>query len=307
MSNADKIEEFQEILREDKGNHSVRRQLAVLLLDSGFSEEALQNFLYLKNIYPEDSGIYYNLGITYEKLKKLEDAERAYKKAIDLAPEEVDANYNLGLVYMDMQNYEDAIDNFERVLDVDNEDSNTYFNIGLSYFKLKQYAAAQYYFERTVEINPEDIYAHFYLGNILKDNGEKDLAVEKFNRVLEISPDYSWAYFNLAVIDYENGDFESAEQNLQKTLSLNPKDLEAYKVYAKLLCKTYKDEQALEVALQGLDVCGDNGDMYYILAQIYKRLDNFDEYKNSMELALKHYQSLSVMPKLLQQELSKGF
>ena len=71
MSKIDKVEELQNLLKEDKTNFQARRQLAVLLLDMGYSEEAKQHLLYLSKIFPDDSGIFYNLGITYEKLKDL--------------------------------------------------------------------------------------------------------------------------------------------------------------------------------------------------------------------------------------------
>lgn len=101
MSKIDKIDELQNILKEDQTNFQARRQLAVLLLDFGYAEEAKQHLLYLSKIFPDDSGIFYNLGITYEKLKNLDKAEMAYNKAIELAPDEIDAYYNLGLVFID--------------------------------------------------------------------------------------------------------------------------------------------------------------------------------------------------------------
>lgn len=47
MAKIDKIEELQNLLKEDQNNHQARRQLAVLLTDCGFSQEALKNLLYL--------------------------------------------------------------------------------------------------------------------------------------------------------------------------------------------------------------------------------------------------------------------
>ena len=66
----DKIEQFQEILRQDSSNSEIRRQLAVVLLDCGYNEEALKHLLYIVQCGVEDGGVYYNLGIAYEKLKK---------------------------------------------------------------------------------------------------------------------------------------------------------------------------------------------------------------------------------------------
>ena len=63
MSKAERIEELQNQLSQDSTNLDVRRKLAVLLLDSGYADEALMHFLYLRKALPEDSGIFYNLGI----------------------------------------------------------------------------------------------------------------------------------------------------------------------------------------------------------------------------------------------------
>ena len=74
MANEEKIEELQEILREDPQNFQARRELAILLIDAGFPKEAAQHLLYLAKTFPDDSAIYYNLGIAYEKQKEFKKA-----------------------------------------------------------------------------------------------------------------------------------------------------------------------------------------------------------------------------------------
>ena len=51
MSKIDKIEELQNILKADQTNFQARRELAVLLLDCGYPEEAKQHLLYLSKIF----------------------------------------------------------------------------------------------------------------------------------------------------------------------------------------------------------------------------------------------------------------
>ena len=84
MSKLDKIEELQQLIKEDSSNFQARRQLAVLLMDCGFNEEALQHLLYLAKMFSYDDGIYYNLGIVYEKMKNFKKAKESYEKAIEL-------------------------------------------------------------------------------------------------------------------------------------------------------------------------------------------------------------------------------
>ena len=123
------IEELQQILKEDSSNFQARRQLAMILLDKGFTEEALKQFQFLISIFPNDASLHYNKGIVYEKLRDTKNAERAYLKAIELSPEETDFYYNLGLVYIDMQEYDKGIQCFKTVLETDVDDSNSFFNL----------------------------------------------------------------------------------------------------------------------------------------------------------------------------------
>lgn len=58
MAKLDKIQELQEILQEDSENFQARRELAVLLLDNGFTKEALQHFLWLTKYFSEDSKLF---------------------------------------------------------------------------------------------------------------------------------------------------------------------------------------------------------------------------------------------------------
>ena len=137
MSKLDKIEELQNIIKEDSSNFQARRKLAVLLMDSGFNEDPLGHLLYLSKNFSNDDGIFYNLGIVYEKLKKFANAKEAYLKSLEISPDSMDSTYNLGLVYIELKEYDKAIECFEKILKDDNEDSNSYFNLGLIYFKTK--------------------------------------------------------------------------------------------------------------------------------------------------------------------------
>lgn len=303
MSKAEKIEEFQNILAQDSSDTNARRKLAILLLDSGYADEALMHLLYLKKALPDDSGIFYNIGIACEKLKKYPEAKEAYETAIELTPEELDAAYNLGLVLTELKDYDYAIECFNKVLSKDKKDSNSYFNLGICYLKKGDRVNALMNFQSTIELNDEDIYAHFYIGNIYKDLGETETAFTEFNKVLELSPDYSWAYYNLAVIFWESGQAQEAVNCLEKTLELNPKDVDAYITYAKILSAHEQYENAEAKILEAIQNCGNNGNLFYIMAQIQKHLQNRDESLKYFNLALENSGTLNTDIKFVNREI----
>ena len=171
------IETLQNLLKNDPSNFQARRELSILLVNSGFNEEAQGNLKYLIKYFPEDSELYYNLGIVNEKLKNLGEAKKYYQKAISISPQE-DFYYNLGEVLVELKEWDDAIIAFKKVLETAPEDGNCYFNLGVCYFNKDEKNLALDNFQKAVNINPKDIFAYFYLGYIYQNDGLTNFAVE---------------------------------------------------------------------------------------------------------------------------------
>ena len=297
------IKKLQELLQKDPSNFQARRELAITLADNGFNDEALANLLYLEKYFQEDADLQYNIGILYEKLKNLEDAKKAYQKAVSISPQE-DFYYNLGEVLVSLSEWDEAIEVFNQVLETDKNDGNCYFNLGICYLNKEDENKATDYLQKAIELNPDDLFAHFYLGNIYQNKGLTNFAEECYKKVLDISPDYSWAYYNLASIAYQNGNIDEAKEYLQKTIQYNETDIEAYKLLIKIFIKENNYEEALSLLNTRLEK-EENGDLFYILAQIYKRLEQEEEYATSLENALKNNLTLTYQKNIVKKEYEK--
>ena len=295
------IENLQTVLQKDPSNFQARRELAILLANEGFNEEALSNIQYLIKYFPEDAELQYNLAILYEKLKDLKEAKKAYQKAIQISPQE-DFYYNLGEVLVSLEEWDEAIDCFRKVLSTDNNDGNCYFNLGLCYYHKDETNLAIDSFQQAVNLNPKDIFAYFYLGYIYQNNGLTNFAIENYKKVLSISPDYSWAYFNLASIAYKNGNLEEAKEYLLKTIEFNKNDIEAYKLLTKIFIKENDFEEIISILETRLDE-EENGDLSYILAQVYKIIGQKEDYIDNLKDALENKLTLTFSQDKVMKEL----
>ena len=297
------IEKLQSVLRDDPSNFQARRELSVMLADKGFNEEALSNLQYLEKYFPEDAELQYNLGIQYEKLKDFENAKKCYKRAVELSPQE-DFYYNLGEVLVELGEWDEAINAFNTVLKTDSKDGNCYFNLGICYYKKEETNKAMDNFQKAVELNPRDIYAYFYLGNIYQNSGLTNFAEENYKKVLAVSPDYSWAYFNLASIAYSNENLEEAKEYLLKTVKCNDRDIEAYKLLTKICIKQNEIEEIISILQTRLkkDL---NGDLLYIIAQVYKHIGDRKKYYHCLGAALDNSMTLTFPENLAQKEFEK--
>ena len=297
------IEILQALLQEDPSNFQARRELSILLANNGFNEEALSNLEYLIKYFPEDEELLYNLGILYEKTKDFKKAKGVYEKAIEISPQD-DFYYNLGEVLVTLEEWDDAIAAFKHVLKNDLNDGNCYFNLGLCYYKKDEYNLATDAFQKAVELNPQDIFAYFYLGNIYQSNGLTNFAIENYQKVLAISPDYSWAYFNLAAIAYKNENLEEAKDYLLKTIQYNDQDIEAYKLLTKILIKENEIEEIITILESRLDK-EENGDLFYILAQVYKYVNKEEDYLDALEGAMDNLLTLTFPKDLVKKEFAR--
>lgn len=294
------IEKLQNLLQQDPSNFQARRELSVLLADSGFNEEALSNLQYLTKYFPEDADIFYNIGILFEKLKDFKKAKKSYKKAIELNPQD-DYYYNLGEVLVSLEEWDDAIEAFSSVIKNDSKDGNCYFNLGLCFLNKDEVNRAVDNFQKAVELNPNDIFAYFHLGNLYQKSGLTKFAIENYKKVLEISPDYSWAYYNLAYISYINNNLEEAKDYLLKTIQYNNQDIDAYKLLVKIYIREGEIEEAITLLETRLDK-EENGDLYYVLSQVYKHVDKMVEYVNSLKKAFENSLTLTFPKDIVKKE-----
>ena len=139
------------------------------------------------------------------------------------------------------------------------------------------------------------------MGNIYQNKGLTNFAIKSYEKVLEISPDYSWAYFNLASIAYKNGNLDEARENLEKTVFYNASDIEAYKLLVKIMAAQGNFEEAISL-LQTRIKKEENGDLYYILAQVYKKLGEKMEYTYCLKKSLENNLTLTFKKDIVKQE-----
>ena len=77
-----------------------------------------------------EANYYYNLGNTYRRQGKYDQAIEAYKKAIEISPDDHIAYYNLGNAYDEQDKYEEAIEAYNKAIEIMSNDAESYINLG---------------------------------------------------------------------------------------------------------------------------------------------------------------------------------
>lgn len=126
---------------------------AVVLMTSGDAAAAAQALQDLATAYPAYAGPLLNLGLLHAKAGRLDEAEKAFKAAIERNPNSAHAFNHLGIVHRRQGRFVEADAAYQQALKVDPNYANAYLNLGvLCDLYLQQPQRALEAFERYLQI-----------------------------------------------------------------------------------------------------------------------------------------------------------
>jgi tetratricopeptide (TPR) repeat protein len=137
---------------------------------------------------PQFSTAYYDAGIAYAHLQRLDDAARAFRAAIAGDPEFLAAMANLIAVDLARGDLREAR--------------------GIA--------------DRFVSVAPDSARALYSRGIVALRQGDSGTARASFGQLLHADPQYALAHYDLAIAQVHDGHYASAEQELRIALDLAP-------------------------------------------------------------------------------------
>ncbi len=133
------LEMYQQSLGYHQGDFKSYHALGMISLKCGNYEEALNYLREAGRKAPEDDCVLQsNLGLVYKKLGRLQEAEKALMRAMEINPDRMEAFINLGYVYLETKAYAKAASSFKRALKLDPNLWDVYLSLCEAYFNLGQ-------------------------------------------------------------------------------------------------------------------------------------------------------------------------
>ncbi len=133
----------------------------------------------------KDWTIFFQRAIAYERLKKWDQAEPNFKKALELNPEQPQVLNYLGYSWVDMnRNLEEGLDMIRRAVELRPDDGYIVDSLGWAYFRMGRFEDAVTELERAVQLRAGDATINDHLGDAYWRVGRKLEAVYQWNRAL---------------------------------------------------------------------------------------------------------------------------
>ncbi len=175
----------------------------VFMVEKKF-REAIETY---REASPQNAVVQNKLGIAYQQLDQLDNARKAYERAIKLKPDYMEALNNLGTIYYARKSYRRAINWYNRALKTapgERRSAIVYENLGRAWFNRKDYTRGYDCFQTALRLDP-DVFQqhggvgqileetsieerakyHFYLAKVFAKAGQNDVAIQYLRKALE--------------------------------------------------------------------------------------------------------------------------
>jgi tetratricopeptide (TPR) repeat protein len=229
-----------------------------------------------------------NLGVILDDMKRFDEAEEAYKRAIEIDPDYAQAWYNLGVLLYDMKRFDEALDACKKALEIDPDYAKAWYNLGLLLDDMKRFDEAEEAYKRAIEIDPDYAPAWSNLGGLLKQLEKYDEALDACKKALEIDPEEVSVWYNLGVLLNDMKRFDKAIDAYKRALEIDPDYAPAWSNLGVLLDHMKRFDEAIDAYKRALEIDPDYAQAWSNLGVLLNDMKRFDEaeeaYKRALEI-----------------------
>jgi len=172
-----------------------------------------------------------------------EEAERMYKKAIEMNPNNA-SSYSILLSYLGRN--KEALNMADQAFELDPLSGWIVFSLGWAYYHDKQYEKAIDVFESALAMDPTALMAQYYLGLTYRAKSKMEEAIETHEKLFHLSTNDVRTMAILTISYYEAGETVKADSLFE---SLSPRIEDEY-VSPALLYLIYKSRGESELAYE---------------------------------------------------------
>jgi TolB-like protein/Tfp pilus assembly protein PilF len=231
----------------------------------------------------------------------LEQAIRAFRRAIEMDPEYALAYAGLADVYANAstffdptpENAREAERYSQKALELDPDLAEAHVARGLAASLLSDFDVAVEHYEKAIELNPRLFDAYYFYGRYRLATGNLEEAAELFEKASESHPQDYQSQAMLTMVYHGLGRAEESYLAAERTLELaeshlqrRPNDVRAVYMGAGALAELGRKDEAAQWAERALAIEPDEPSVFYNVACTYSRLGEVTAAIDTLEKAL---------------------
>lgn len=237
---------------------------------------------------------------------KIEEAEPALRRAVEVIPDHPEVHLNLGIVLQKQGRWEEALEELAQAAELQPDLPEAHFNLGVVYGSLGDSDRAREALQRAIELRSDYSKAHFNLGVVYRRQGKLAEAVDSLQRALELEPESADTYTQLGLTFRRMGQQSQAIEAFEESLRLQPGNSRALGGLGGALADRGDLDRALDRLLEAVEADPTEPEAHFDLGKVYRRRDQraeaIDAYRRAIELAPDYAEARNNLGILLAEE-----
>ncbi|MEM8598552.1 MAG: tetratricopeptide repeat protein [Bacteroidota bacterium] len=174
------------------------------------------------DIQPALADVRVNLGRLLQSQGRTAEAEEAYRAALTEHPWLPQAHYNLGTLQLQQGQADAAVASLREAITLDPDHGDALTNLGVYHAMQNDARQALRFFERAVQAEPRNANALANLGTFYVQTEQWSRAERTLIRAIEADPMHADALANLALAHFQQGRMTEARTYAQRALAVRP-------------------------------------------------------------------------------------
>lgn len=298
----------------------LNEQLIIKLKKSGSLNSSVTKTI--ENIEFKEYLVYYNIGVSYLNMGKVDFALDNFEKSLEINPafdaakegigrimarngknleaikyyqeilEKNNDNYVisllLGKLFVDLKDFNQAEECFEQCIKISSDKPDAYTELGKAFMAQNKYSDSIKIYRKYISIKENDYNGHFNLAGCYFQNREFKKAISEYQKAIELNPKSYNSFFNLALIYEEIQEYDTAIECYEDSILIKIDFVDAYNNLGILFSKQQRQFEALATYSNGIKACPGNFRLYYnmgvVLFELRRYEDAADAFKKAVEI-----------------------
>ncbi|ACB32762.1 Tetratricopeptide TPR_2 repeat protein [Leptothrix cholodnii SP-6] len=230
------------------------------LLQAGRHDEAESAYRKALQIKPLHARAQEGLGLVLLRIGRLEEAFLHLEAAHKVEPDNAEILTHWGLVDLEMGNLGNAAGKFHRAIERDPRNPHAWHNLGLVALKQGQVDTSIELLRKAIEIRPQHGLAYSNLAMALRRAERLDDALDAARKATEYKADNARVWVVLADVQMNLGDFDAAGQSLERATAIDPQHVGTFVGLGKRHAATGDPTRSREAYTRALQLNPDSAD-----------------------------------------------
>jgi tetratricopeptide (TPR) repeat protein len=231
----------------DKDSLFLRYELLLVLFKLRLNKDAMTIADSILKAEPDNINTLIIKGNIEYSEKQFYDAEKTFKKIIELDPLQYDFYLPLSKIYTNNNEIKKSISILKQGLSYFSDDTNLRYNLGMLYDKIGKRWKGIKEVRKILKKEPENAEALNFIGYTLCDMGRKLKTAEKLiKKALKLQPESGYITDSLGWLYYKKKEYEKALEFLKKAAEITKNDPIIFEHLGDVYIKLKNKEKALK-------------------------------------------------------------